>query len=179
MKKFLTLALTLLMTMAVLPIGVAEESAVQNNAASMPWNLLENAVSVEIGLHDSATSSVTMYDNDAALTMMDYLSYNSMRFPTYTYEEEAGFVGQWIRGDYTRNDEMTVTDVYAGELYLFSDGLLRLYFKDVPGANITATPVGFFADTEGFTEKVQKAYTENLGDTWGVSVYFLIEKTME
>lgn len=182
MKKFITLilAFALLMTLAALPIGIAEEAG--NSAAenTLPWGLIENAVSVEIGLNDDSAHTVTLYDHDAALTMLNYLSFNSMRFPTYTYEEEAGFVAQSIRGNYTRDDERTIADVHAGELYLFTGGQLRLYFKDVPGANITATPVGFFADAQSFiTEEVQGAYTENLGDSWGVSVYFLITRTAE
>ena len=42
------------------------------------------------------------------------------------------------------------------------------------GANITATPVGRYTDTEGLTEAVQEAYTSNLDDTWGADVYFLL-----
>ncbi len=51
-----------------------------------------------------------------------------------------------------------------------------MYFKDVPGANITATPVGVFADTFVVQEAVKNAYESNKGDTWGVEVYFWITK---
>lgn len=88
-------------------------------------------------------------------------------------------MAQRVRGEYTRDDEMTIADVQAGELYLFSDNMLRLYFKDVPGANIVATPVGYFADEGVVEQEVPKAYQENLDDVWGVSVYFLIERTGE
>ena len=111
--------------------------------------------------------------------MLDYLSGSPLLFPTYTYEEEQGFVAQNVRGSYTRDDETTVADVKAGELYLFSGGQLRLYFKAMEGANITATPVGRFAETEGLTEAVIEAYESNLGDTWGVDVYFVIIKNID
>lgn len=140
---------------------------------------LENAVSVRIGRDGTKEWNVTMYNNDAALTMLDYLSGSALLFPTYTYEEEEGFVAQGIRGTYTRDDEQTIADAKAGELYLFGDGQLRFYFKDRDGADITATPVGYFTETEGLTEAVQEAYTSNLEDTWGVDVYFWITKKAE
>ena len=60
-----------------------------------------------------------------------------------------------------------------------NSGQLRLYFKDMDGVNITATPVGYYAETEGLTEAVQEAYESNRGDTWGVEVYFQITKIIE
>lgn len=138
--------------------------------------ILENAVSVCIGRDGTTEWNVTMYNNDAALTMLDYLSGSALLFPTYTYEEEGGFVAQNIRGTYTRDDEQTIADVKTGELYLFGDGQLRFYFKDMDGADITATPVGYFAEADGLTEAVQEAYTANLEDSWGVEVYFWITK---
>ena len=110
--------------------------------------------------------------------MLDYLSGSPLLFPTYTYEEEQGFVAQNVRGSYTRDDETTVTDIRTGELYLFSGGQLRFYFKDVTGANITATPIGCYTDTEGLADAVMDAYQSNLGDTWGVDVYFVITKSI-
>ena len=53
-----------------------------------------------------------------------------------------------------------------------------MYFKDAAGVDITATPVGRFADPEGLTEAVIEAYESNLGDTWGVDVYFVITKNI-
>lgn len=141
--------------------------------------ILENAVSVRIGRDGTTEWNVTMYNNDAALTMLDYLSGSALLFPTYTYEEEEGFAAQGIRGTYTRDEEQTIADVRTGELYLFGDGQLRFYFKDRDGADITATPVGYFTDVEGLTEAVQEAYTSNMDDTWGVDVYFWITKTLE
>ncbi len=141
--------------------------------------ILANAISVRIGRDGTAEWNVDMYNNAAALTMMDYLSDSALLFPTYTYDEEGGFVAQNVRGNYTRDDEQTIADVKTGELYLFSGGQLRFYFKDIEGANITATPVGYYTDTEGLTEAVQEAYTSNLDDTWGVDVYFWITKTLE
>ena len=49
---------------------------------------------------------------------------------------------------------------------------LRFYFRDREGANITATPIGYYTDVEGLTEAVQEAYTSNMDDTWGVDVIF-------
>lgn len=138
--------------------------------------IIENAVSVRIGRDSNDELSVNIIDNAAANTMLDYLSDSALLFPTYTYDEDAGFVGQNVRGNYTRDEEVTVTDIKAGELYLFSGGQLRLYFKDVPGANITATPIGVFADTSVVNEAVTNAYESNQGDTWGVDVYFWITK---
>lgn len=141
--------------------------------------ILADAISVRIGRDGTTEWNVDMYNNDAALTMLDYLSGSALLFPTYTYDEDGGFVAQHVRGSYTRDDEQTIADVKTGELYLFSGGQLRFYFKDIEGANITATPIGCYTDTEGLTEAVQEAYTSNLNDEWGVDVYFWITKTLE
>ena len=141
--------------------------------------VLENAISVRIGRDGAKEWGVNMYNNDAALTMLDYLSGSALLFPAYTYDEEEGFVAQNVRGNYTRDDEQEIADVKVGELYLFSGGQLRFYFKDMEGVNITATPVGYYTDVEGLTETVQEAYKSNLDDTWGVDVYFWITKTLE
>lgn len=141
--------------------------------------ILANAISVRIGRDGTKEWNVDMYNNDAAVTILDYLSGSALLFPTYTYDEEGGFVAQHVKGNYTRDDEQTIADVKTGELYLFSGGQLRFYFKDMEGADITATPIGCYTDTEGLTEAVQEAYTSNLDDTWGVDVYFWITKTLE
>ena len=150
-----------------------------NDGTAYDSEVLENAVSVRIGRDGQKDWAVSMYHNAAAVTMLDYLSGSPLLFPTYTYEEEQGFVAQSVRGSYTRDDETTITDVKAGELYLFSGGQLRFYFKDVEGVDITATPVGYFNDTEGLTDAVIDAYQSNLDDTWGVDVYFQITKTID
>lgn len=155
----------------------SEESGTGN--ANDSGEVLENAISVRIGRDGTKEWSVDMYSNDAAMTMLDYLSGSALLFPTYTYEEEEGFVAQSVRGNYTRDDEQEIADVKTGELYLFSGGQLRFYFKDMEGANIIATPVGYYTDTEGLTEAVQEAYESNLGDTWGVDVYFWITKNLK
>ena len=59
---------------------------------------------------------------------------------------------------------------------MLSGNQLCRYFKDVEGADITATPIGYFANSEGLTESVQKAYNDNIGDVWNVDVYFWITK---
>lgn len=141
--------------------------------------VLENAVSVRIGRDGETEYGVTMYNNAATATMLNYLTDSSLLFPTYTYSEEESFVGQSIRGDYTQDEETTISDIKAGEIYLFSGGQLRLYFKDVPGANITATPVGFLADATKVSEAVPAAYKANEGDTWGVDVYFWLTKHVQ
>ena len=151
----------------------------ENDGTSDEGDILENAVSVRIGRNGKAEWSVDMYNNDAAETMLGYLSSSGLLFPTYTYNEEQGFVAQGVRGNYSRDDETTIEDVKTGELYLFGDGQLRFYFKDMEGANITATPVGYYTDTEGLTEAVQEAYESNLGDVWGVDVYFVITKNID
>ena len=197
MRKFNTLVLALLFAIGTTAIvgcgsqaedpGAPPEEVINSDNSTgdsdkgtdYEGDVLEDAVSVRIGKDSRKDWSVNMYNNAAALTMLDYLSNSSLLFPTYTYEEEQGFVAQSVRGTYTRDDETTITDIKAGELYLFSGGQLRLYFKDVAGANITATPVGYYAETEGLTEAVQEAYESNKGDTWGVEVYFLITKTIE
>ena len=141
--------------------------------------VLENAISVRIGRDGAKEWGVNMYNNDAALTMLDYLSGSALLFPAYTYDEEEGFVAQNVRGTYTRDDEQEIADVKVGEIYIISGGQLRFYFKDMEGVNITATPVGYYTDVEGLTETVQEAYKSNLDDTWGVDVYFWITKTLE
>ena len=118
----------------------SEESGAGN--ADDSGEVLENAISVRIGRDGTKEWSVNMYNNDAAMTMLDYLSGSALLFPTYTYDEEEGFVAQSVRGNYTRDEEQEIADVKVGELYLFSGGQLRFYFKDMEGANITATPVG-------------------------------------
>lgn len=137
---------------------------------------IPNAVSVKVGKKGKTNYGVTMYDNDAARTMLDYLPNDDLLFPTYTYDDEQGFVGQSVRGEYTRDDEVTVTEVHAGELFLFNGNQLRLYFKDAEDVDITATPIGFFTPSDSITDAVQDAYEDNKGDTWGVEVYFIITK---
>lgn len=161
------------------PSGNSTEDNTQSGSNPYEGDVLENAVSVRIGQGESKDWAVNMYNNAASVTMLDYLSGSPLLFPTYTYEEEEGFVAQNVRGSYTRDDETTITDIKAGELYLMSGGQLRFYFKDVAGANITATPIGYYADTEGLTDAVIDAYESNKGDTWGVDVYFVITKTIE
>ena len=151
----------------------------ENDETSDESDILENAVSVRIGRDGKTDWSVDMYNNDAAETMLGYLSGSGLLFPTYTYNEEQGFVAQNVRGNYSRDDETTIADVKTGELYLFSGGQLRFYFKDIEGADITATPVGYYTDTEGLAEAVQEAYESNKGDVWGVDVYFWITKNIE
>lgn len=155
----------------------SEESDTGN--ADDSGEVLENAISVRIGRDGTKEWNVNMYNNDAAMTMLNYLSGSALLFPAYTYDEEEGFVAQSVRGNYTRDDEQEIADVKAGDLYLFSGGQLRFYFKDMEGADITATPVGCYTDLEGLTEAVQEAYESNLDDTWGVDVYFWITKTLE
>ena len=156
-----------------------DDTQIENSETSEEGGVLENAISVRIGRDGQTDWNVNMYDNDAAWTMLGYLSGSGLLFPTYTYDEEGGFVAQSVRGTYSRDDETTITDVKAGELYLFSGGQLRFYFKDMEGADITATPVGYYTDTEGLAEAVQNAYESNLGDVWGVDVYFWITKTIK
>ena len=158
------------------PEEIINPSGGAANGNNGTGGVLENAVTVRIGQRSQKDWSIDMYDNDAAATMLGYLSSSGLLFPTYTYEEEQGFVAQNVRGSYTKDDETAIADVKAGELYLFSGGQLRFYFKDVPGANITATPIGYYADTEGLTDAVIDAYESNLDDVWGVDVYFVISK---
>ncbi len=156
--------------------GDSGENNQESADANQDGGVMEGAVSIRIGRDGKADYSVDMYDNAAVETMLGYLTDSDLLFPTYAYEEETGYVGQNIRGSYTRDEEAEVTDIHKGELYLFSDGQLRLYFKDVKGANIKATPVGYVVDTDTLTETVEKAYKDNLDDTWGVDVYFWITK---
>lgn len=160
-------------------INSGDNTQNKNDGAAYDGDVLESAVSVRIGQGESKDWSIDMYNNDAAVTMLGYLSGSPLLFPTYTYDEEQGFVAQNVRGTYSRDDEVTVSDVKAGELYLFSGNQLRFYFKDVEGADITATPIGYYTDTEGLTDAVTDAYESNLGDTWGVDVYFVITKTID
>ena len=141
--------------------------------------ILENAVSVRIGNGGKKDWYINMYDNAASCTMLGYLSSSEMRFPTYNYDGEHGFVSQSVRGSYTRDDEITVEDVKAGELYLFNGGQLRFYFKDSAGVDITATPIGYYVETDGLADDVTNAYTSNIGDVWHVDVYFNIRKRIK
>lgn len=159
--------------------GGSQESTSKSSeqgSASQESGMLEGAVAVKIGLEDDTQYLVDMYNNTQVQTMLGYLSDSEMRFPTYTYEESEGYVAQDIRGNYSRDDEVMTSDIHAGDLYLFSDGQLRLYFKDVKGADIQATPVGRFTDCDDITKKVEDAYKANRDDSWGVEVYFLLTK---
>lgn len=77
--------------------------------------ILENAVTVRIGLGESKNWQVDMVNNAAANTMLGYLSDSGLLFPTYTYDNEAGYVAQRVRGSYTRDDEITVPDPKCGD----------------------------------------------------------------
>ena len=159
--------------------SIGDDAQNVNDGTSDENDVLENAVSVRIGRDGQTEWLIDMYNNAAAETMLGYLSGSGLLFPTYTYDEEQGFVAQNVRGNYSRDDDETIGDIQAGDLYLFGDGQLRLYFKDVEGADITATPVGYFAETEGLAETVQEAYESNRDDVWGVDVYFIITKKID
>lgn len=159
--------------------GTGNDKQNEDDGTSNKNDILENAVSVRIGQDGQTDWLIDMYNNAAAETMLGYLSGSGLLFPTYTYEEEQGFVAQNVRGNYSRDDETMIEDIQAGDLYLFGDGQLRLYFKDVEGVNITATPIGYFVETEGLTETVQEAYESNRDDVWGVDVYFIITKKID
>lgn len=159
--------------------SIGDDAQNVNDGTSDENDVLENAVSVRIGRDGQTEWLIDMYNNAAAETMLGYLSGSGLLFPTYTYDEEQGFVAQNVRGNYSRDDDETIGDIQAGDLYLFGDGQLRLYFKDVEGANITATPVGYFVETEGLAETVQEAYESNRDDVWGVDVYFIITKKID
>lgn len=146
-----------------------------NSSVSYDGSIMKGAVKVKIGTNNDALL-VDMVNNAASHTMLNYLSRTEMRFPGYTYSDEGSYVAQNVRGSYTRNDEETVTDIKAGDLYLFSDGQLRLYFRDIKGANITATPIGYFSDRTNIEKYVTEDYAANVNDAWGVKVYFLITK---
>ena len=153
-------------------------NSTDNNANKENSGVISGAVTAKIGLNDDTGYIIDMYNNAASETILGYLSEEEMRFPAYTYEEDGGYVAQDIRGSYTRDGEKEISQIKAGGLYLFSDGQLRLYFKDVPDAGITAVPVGYFQDKDNITELVQNAYKENGDDSWGVEVYFLITKNI-
>lgn len=154
--------------------GGASSAGGENSSAS--GEMKKAAVTAKIGRSGGEAYAVDMYGNAAVDTMLGYLSGDEMMFPTYTYEEDAGFVAQDIRGNYTDQDEAEVKDVKRGELYLFDGGQLRLYFKDIKDANITATPIGYFADASDIEKLVTTAHDENEDDTWGVEVYFRLTK---
>ncbi len=153
-----------------------DNSSTSGENSSMNGGMKKAAVTAKIGRSGGEAYEVDMYGNAAVDTMLGYLSGDEMMFPTYTYEKDAGFVAQDIRGDYTAQDETEIKDVKKGELYLFAGGQLRLYFKDVEAANITATPVGYFADASDIEKLVTAAHDENEDDTWGVEVYFRLTK---
>ena len=156
-----------------------DNSANPSNGDISDRDMLEGAVQVSVGQRGGNAYTVDMYNNAAVNTMLGYLSGSPMLFPAYDYDNDQGFVTHSIRGTYTRDDEISVTDIKAGEIYLLSGGQLRLYFMDVEGANITATPVGYFTEADDLTETVNADYEANQGNSWGVDVYFMITKTIE
>lgn len=140
--------------------------------------IITSAVGVKIG-SSGEQLSVDMYNNAASNIMLDYLSASEMRFPGYTYSDEESYVAQHVRGNYTRDDEIEIADVQAGDMYLFSDGQLRLYFRDMQGVNIKATPIGYFQDRSNIEKYVTEDYAANRDDSWGVEVYFMITKLIK
>ncbi len=201
MRKTLVLLMALLMTFSAVLSGCGSktedpgpppEDVINSGSASSrndeataddsgnvsDGKMLEGAVQVSIGQGDGKTYTVDMYNNDAVNTMLGFLS-GTLLFPSTEYDEEQGFAAHNIRGSYTQDDEITVTDIKAGEIYLFSGGQLRLYFKDIDGANITATPVGYFTETDDLTETVIADHEANRDDPWGVEVYFSITKMID
>ncbi len=156
-----------------------DEATADDSGNVSDGKMLEGAVQVSIGQGDGKTYTVDMYNNDAVNTMLGFLSDSPMLFPAYDYDEDQGFVTHSIRGTYTQDDDISVNDIKAGEIYLLSGGQLRLYFKNVAGANITATPVGYFTESDDLTETVIADYEANRGNSWGVDVYFNITKTIE
>ena len=189
MKKLLKLSLCAVMLLSLMfmtgcasseapatpPPEVLHPDGASAKTGAYTATMLEGAVTVRIGHEGVIEWPVDMFDNDAVHTMLNYVS-GSLLFPTYTYEVDPGFVAQRISGSYSREDEVLIPDIQAGELYLFSGNQLRLYFKDVPGANITATPVGRFQalENESITDTVINSYNANRDDYWGVDVYFII-----
>ncbi len=156
----------------------SDETTADNSRNVSDEEMLEGAVQVSIGQGDGKTYTVDMYNNAAVNTMLGYLS-GTLLFPSTEYDEKQGFAAHNIRGSYTQDDEITVTDIKAGEIYLFSGGQLRLYFKDIDGADITATPVGYFTETDDLTETVIADHKANRDDPWGVEVYFSITKMID
>ena len=189
MKKLLKLSLCAVMLLSLMfmtgcasseapatpPPEVLHPDGASAETGAYTAAMLEGAVTVRIGHEGVIEWPVDMFDNDAVHTMLNYVS-GSLLFPTYTYEVDPGFVAQRISGSYSREDEVLIPDIQAGELYLFSGNQLRLYFMDVPGANITATPVGRFQalENESITDTVINSYNANRDDYWGVDVYFII-----
>ncbi len=156
--------------------GSTEQSSDSGNVYD--GEILEGAIQVSVGQSGDKVYTVDMYNNAAVNTMLGYLS-STLLFPSTEYDEEQGFAAHNIRGTYTQDDEITVTDIKTGEIYLFSGGQLRLYFKDVAGANITATPVGYFTETDNLTDTVIADHEANVDDPWGVEVYFSIRKMID
>ena len=155
------------------------DSADVSDAEISDTEMLKGAVQVSIGQGDGKTYTVDMHNNAAVNTMLGYLTGSTLLFPSTEYDEEQGFAAHNIRGTYTQDDEIKVKDIKAGEIYLFTGGQLRLYFKDIAGANITATPVGYLTETDDLTETVIADHEANVDDPWGVEVYFSITKMID
>lgn len=163
------------------PGGTSGDGSTETNGDSgnvYDGEILEGAIQVSVGQSGDKVYTVDMYNNAAVNTMLGYLS-STLLFPSTEYDEEQGFAAHNIRGTYTQDDEITVTDIKAGEIYLFTGGQLRLYFKDITGANITATPVGYFTETDNLAETVIADHEANVDDPWGVEVYFSIRKMID
>lgn len=163
------------------PGGTSGDVSTETNGDSgnvYDEEILEGAIQVSVGQSGDKVYTVDMYNNAAVNTMLGYLS-GTLLFPSTEYDEEQGFAAHNIRGTYTQDDEITVTDIKAGEIYLFTGGQLRLYFKDIAGANITATPVGYFTETDNLAETVIADHEANVDDPWGVEVYFSIRKMID
>ena len=163
------------------PGGTSDDENTEQSSDSgnvYDGEILKGAIQVSVGQSGDKVYTVDMYNNAAVNTMLGYLS-STLLFPSTEYDEEQGFAAHNIRGTYTQDDEITVTDIKTGEIYLFLGGQLRLYFKDIAGANITATPVGYFTETDNLTDTVIADHEANVDDPWGVEVYFSTRKMID
>ena len=91
--------------------GSGTDIAESDSGNAYEGEILLDAISVRIGREGRKEWNIDMYNNNAALTMLDYLSGSALLFPTYTYDGEGGFVAQGVRGNYTDDDEQTIADV--------------------------------------------------------------------
>ena len=67
------------------PSGGTGGSQNGNSGTAYEGDILENAVSVRIGQGESKDWPISMYNNAAAVTMLDYLSGSPLLFPTYIF----------------------------------------------------------------------------------------------
>lgn len=81
------------------PSDVLNQDDADNSESEISYDgtPMENAVTIQIGQGSSTERAITMFNNAAVHTMLDYLSDGETLFPAQIYEAEEGFAARIFR----------------------------------------------------------------------------------